>query len=198
MVVTAAALDPMLEGAIARYDAARTAAASVLAGLDDEAAHRAPRRGGWSVAQCLDHLLVIGARMGARLEESIARAKAEQQLAKPGRPAQIGWFDALFIRMIGPPRKAGGRPPMPVTAPAVFAPGEGASVAVLGEQFAALQDRLTAAANAAQGCDLDGIKVRSLISDKLQLRLGAWFVAIAGHQERHLAQARRTRAALGL
>ncbi len=196
MAVTA--LDPMLEGSITRYDAARAAAQAVLAGLDDEVAHRAPPGGGWTVAQCLDHLLVIGSRMGVRLEESIARAIAEQRFAKPGRHAQMGWFDALFLRATGPARKEGGRPPMPVTAPAVFAPGAGASVAVLGEQFAALQDRLTAAAHSAEGLDLEGIKVPSLMSDRIKLQLGAWFVGIAGHQERHLAQARRTRAALGL
>jgi hypothetical protein len=39
------------------------------------------------------------------------------------------------------------------------------------------------------------VKVRSVLASWLEVGLGAWFVALAGHQERHLDQARRARAA---
>ena len=191
-------MDPLLSGAIARIDRARIVAAELLEGLDDEAAHRAPPGGGWSIAQCFDHLLIVGNGMCPRLQEAIAQARTEGRLTRSDRPSRIGWFDRLFIHATGPARKEGARPPMPVTTPSVFTPGAGRPVVELAAAFAALQDRLSELAQAAQGLDLEGIQVPSLVSGKIRLRLGAWFPALTGHQERHLAQAKRVRAGLGV
>ena len=45
--------------------------------------------------------------------------------------------------------------------------------------------------------DLAHIKVASVIAAWARVSLGGWFTAVAGHQERHLDQARRACAAVG-
>src|SRR4029079_13211234 len=61
------ALDPALEDSIRRYEGALIRLHDVLEGLGDAAARRAPAKG-WSVAQCLDHLVVAGTLTAAQIE----------------------------------------------------------------------------------------------------------------------------------
>lgn len=157
---------------------------------------RSPKKGAWSVSQCVDHLVVAGSLMAARLEEAIARSRELTRTARDPRPAQFGWFDRLFIYAVSR-GKDGAAPRVKVAHRPVFDPGPGRPVGHLAAEFVALQNRLIAAARSAHGLDLSGIKVSSVIDDRIKLALGAWFLAIAGHQERHLDQAARTRQAIG-
>ena len=190
------ALDPSLANSIVRYEGALMMTHDLLSGLSDADAHVAPAKGGWSVAQCLDHLVVAGSRMRTRLEEDIARARELGRVAKSDRPARFSWFDKLFIFAVA--RGPQGKPPR-VKAKHVplFDPGPGRPIPIVVAEFVSLQDRLIATARSAQGLDLADIKVESLINDKIKVALGAWFLAIAGHQERHLDQAARVRRELG-
>jgi hypothetical protein len=197
----AAPLSPTLDDALRRYDAARTRARALVAGLSAAAFHRPPAEGAWSVARCLEHLVVSGTKMAARLEDAIARARAEGRLAGAEarqRPVRLG-FRERFLLWGTAPGRGGGLPSIRVQTREPFDPGDPlargrTSEAVLAD-FLALQDRLEAAARAADGLDLAGVKVRSVLASWLEVGLGAWFVALAGHQERHLDQARRARAA---
>ena len=89
---------------------------------------------------------------------------------------------------------------MKMSAPAPYLPGDPAARgrgrdAVLAD-YAAIHERLIAAAQAADGLDLARIKVPSAAASWMKVSLAGWFVGLAGHHERHLAQARRTRAAV--
>jgi hypothetical protein len=188
------ALDPALEDSIRRYEGALIRFHDVLAGLGDAEARRVPAKG-WSVAQCLDHIVVSGTLMVARLEEAIQRARELTRTARSARPARFGWFDRLFIA-VNARGKNGERPRFPVRHQPSFDPGPGRSIAILASEFIALQDRLIVTARSARGLDLEGIKVASVLNDAIKVSLGAWFLAIAGHQERHLDQALRVRQGL--
>jgi hypothetical protein len=194
--VGVAALDPSLEDAIRRYHGAIERLYVILLGLEDLDARRAPPGGGWSIAQCVDHLVVAGTKMVAKLEEAITRSRQLTRLARSSKPAKFGWFDRLFIWAVSS-GKAGEPPRLRVRHAPPFEPGPGRTVTIVASEFGALQDRLIASARAAQGLDLAGIKVESVISDSIKVSLGAWYLAIAGHQERHLDQAARTRQAIG-
>jgi hypothetical protein len=193
--VGVAALDPALEDAIRRYEGALIQVHEVLAGLGDAAAHLVPPKG-WSVAQCLDHLVIAGSLTVAKLEATIQRARELTRAARTDRPARFGWFDRLMIGLLSR-QKDGMRPRLPLPHPAPFDPGAGRSIAILASEFIALQDRLIATARSARGLDLADIKMGSAANDSFKLSLGAWFLLIAGHQERHLAQAARVRKAIG-
>ena len=187
-------LDPALEDAIRRYEGALILCHEVLQGLGEEAAHRPPENG-WSVAQCLDHVVISGTKMAARIEAEMQRARELSRNARSNKPAKLGWFDRLFVWALGRGKDGGPRGRMK-TGPA-FEPGAGRSIPILESEFIALQDRLIQAARSANGLDLAGIKVRSILNENFQFALGAWFGAIAAHQERHLDQAARARKAIG-
>ena len=188
------ALDPALEDSIRRYEGALIRFHDVLAGLGDAQARRVPAQG-WSVAQCLDHIVISGTLVVARLEEAIQRARELTRTARTSKPARFGWFDRLFIALVSR-GKEGARPRFPVRHQQPFDPGPGRSIAILASEFIALQDRLIVTARSARGLDLAGIKVPSVVNDAIKVSLGAWFLAIAGHQERHLDQAMRIRQGL--
>ena len=196
-------VSPTLAESVRRYAASRTDAAAVAEGLSEDTFHRKPAEGGWSVGQCLEHLVVTDGAMVASLEEAIARARADGRLASPAEaaaPAKLGWFDRLFVRATSPRKDGAKAPPMKMTAPKPYDPGDPAARgrgrdAVLAD-YAAMQERMIAAACAADGLDLARIKVPSVAATWAKVSLAGWFVALAGHHERHLDQARRTRAAV--
>ena len=198
-----APLSPTLAGAMRRFASARATAREVVAGLAEDAFHHAPPGGGWSVGQCLEHLVVCDTKMVERLELAIRAARDEGRLASEAEaraPMRLHWFDRLFIAGTAAGR-AGAAPRFKVAVRPAFDPGDpavrGRTRDEILRDFLALQDRLDAAALAADGLDLARVKVASVLADWARVSLGAWFVAIAGHHERHLDQARRARAALG-
>jgi hypothetical protein len=195
--VNASGLDPVLADSMERYEGALFRLHDLIIGLSEADAHRSPGKGAWSVAQCLDHLVIAGSLMCVRLDEAVHRARELTRTVKDGRPARFGWFDRLFIAVTAR-GKDGRRPRLRVPHRPLFDPGPGRPIPILTSQFTALQDRLITSARSAKGLDLVDIKVESLLDGRIKVGLGAWYVAIAGHQERHLDQAMRARAAIGL
>jgi hypothetical protein len=194
---------PTLADAIRRYAAARARARDLISGLGLAEFHRAPAEGAWSVARCLEHLVVSGTKVVARLEAAIERGRAAGRHADPAArraPVRLGLRERFLLAGTAPGRQ-GGPPRMRVRTREAFEPGDpaaGRDGGVVLADFTALQDRLERAARAADGLDLAGIRVPSVIAPWLRVGLGAWFLAIAGHQERHLDQAARTRAAVAV
>lgn len=195
-------VSPTLAGSVDRFAAACAAAREVAGDLSEEDFHRKPPAGGWSVGQCLEHLVVADAKMVARLEEAIPRARAAGRIATPAAaraPVRLGWLDRLFVAGTAPGRN-GARPKLKVRVRDPFDPGDPAGRGRTREQvladFLALQDRFDAAARAADGLDLARVKVPSVLAAWAKVSLGGWFLAIAGHHERHLDQARRAREAI--
>jgi len=195
-------LSPTLDDARRRFAAAAVAARELVALTSDEAFHRTPPDGGWSVAECLEHLVVSGGKMVARLESATGEARTAGRLATPAAaraPVRLGWFARLFVSLTGPARHRGSAPARVKTRDP-FDPGDprarGRTREAMLADFLALQERLTAVAQAADGVDLAGVKVASVLAEWIRVPLGGWFLAIAGHQERHLEQARRAQAAV--
>lgn len=196
MTATHAFLSPTLAEVTQRYAMARQRAQALADRLDEAAFHRPAADGGWSVAQCLEHLTVVGAKTAANLETAIVGARAAGRFAAPGAaraPLRLDWFSRLFVAAMGagrtgqaPPMKMRTRPPFEPDAMGAARP----RAAVLGD-FLALQDRLEALARAADGLDLAGVKAESSIAAWIRVSIGGWFVSLAGHQERHLDQAER-------
>ena len=195
-------VSPTLGDATRRYAAAATAAHALVAAMSDDAFHRPLPDGGWSVGECLEHLVVSGGKMAAKLEAAAQVARADERFAEPDAaraPVRLGWLARLFIAGTGP-GVAGRNPPMKVRTRPPFEPGDPQArgrgrQAILGD-FLALQERLLADAHAADGLDLAGVMVASVLAGWIRIPLGGWFLAIAGHQERHLEQARRAHAVI--
>lgn len=171
-----------------RYEAAKQVAVELTNGLTDQQFNQRPEAGGWSVAECLHHLQVTGEKLLPRIDEGLQRARARGWLS-PG-PFRYGWFGNWFVAATGggelPPRRR-------YKAPAAYAPSPDRRLAALVPSFSGLQDQLIERLGSADGVDLARIKLASPVSRLLRLSLGHWFALLAGHQERHLWQARRVR-----
>jgi uncharacterized damage-inducible protein DinB len=138
--------------------------------------------GGWSIAQCLEHLNSYGHFYLPRIQTGLARAK--------GKPAastfQSTWLGNYFTRSMDPEtgrkkyKAFKGHIPLPdLDAAAVVA------------AFIQQQEALLACLAQSRQADLNTIKIPISISRWIKLRLGDVLQFLIAHNERHLLQAKR-------
>lgn len=157
-------------------------------GLGQAAFNAPPAPGAWSVGQCLHHLYVAGAQLAPHLETALERARRKRLLGEG--PFGHGFIGRLFIHVIGPNTR------LKLPTPGSYRPATDLAPDVVVPEFASLQDRFMASVRHADGLDLARIKVASPAVSLLRLNVSAWFAATLAHEERHLTQARRARAAM--
>lgn len=179
-------LSPELRAYRDRFKMLRCDAEVLITDVSTEVFNTSPAPGAWSMAQCFDHLNTAGKQLVPRLEAAIDEAKKKGPFGEG--PFRYGIFSRWFIRAMRP--ESGWKMP----APSSYAPADTALDPddVLAT-FQALQDRLIACTERAQGLDLKQIRVSSPFFRLLRFSLGAWLAATAAHEERHLQQARRVR-----
>jgi len=161
-------------------------ARTIAAGLTPAQIVQPPAAGKWSVAHCLEHLATTIGSFCPYLESAIARGEGSPPPAPP--PYRPGRFARWFIRMAGP----GGRP---VPAPKVYRPPVEPSPRAA-ELFAEAQSALLALLRRADAIDLNRWKLRSPATPLLRFRVGEAFELLIRHNDRHLDQAERARAAV--
>ena len=182
-------LIPELQDYRRRFEAARQDAGALAAPLTPAQLSWRPRPEAWSIAQCLDHLVVTGRSVLPKLDESIARAHARGWHGQG--PFRYGWLGNWFVRANGPTEEP---PKRPVPTPGIYMPHADPAAAEVLPAFVALQGELVERLHRANGLDLARAKAASPVTRLLRLSLGQWFALLAGHQERHLRQAGRVRA----
>lgn len=177
----------------AQYAAATADADALAAGLTEAQARWRHRPGAWSVAECLSHLAVLN----RTYLDDFARVAAEARAAgRTGHgPWRLSWFGRTFTRAMGPVTGRGLGRKLP--APAAYAPPSDVTLAAALADFRAVQGALVERLEAADGLDLDGVMVRSPAWPMLRFSLLSAFAALAAHERRHLAQARRVLAQPG-
>ena len=179
-------LAPELDAFRQHYDQLARDAESMAGALTDEQFNWKPPSGGWSVAQCLDHLNIATRSYLPALDEGIADA-IRRGLYGEG-PFRYGWFARMFVRTVGPGRR------MRFTAPGAWRPPASRPRQETLAAFRAYQVQCIDRLRQANGLDLARAKVKSPASSLVRLPLGAAFDVLASHAERHLAQARRVMA----
>lgn len=137
--------------------------------------------GGWSVAECLDH---IAKTLDAYLP-GLRTAVAENQSRKAEGPFHYGLLARTFLWIIEPPVR------MRVRAPTMFAPRPQPDIQSALTAFVESHNRLQELLPLADGLDLAGIRVVSPANEKIKLPLGAAIGVLTAHARRHLWQARR-------
>jgi hypothetical protein len=186
-------LVPELEECRAAYRWAAAEASRLLEGVDDERFNARPAKGKWSAAECLSHLLVSGEALLPFLDAAI-RGGREKEILGRG-PFRYGRLGEWFVRQSG----GGGSPPVRrIPAPRLYAPTPRRHpVGPTLREFHDLQEALSDRLQLSSGLHLARVRVRSPVTPLLQLGLGQWFRLVAGHQRRHLGQARRALEAAG-
>ncbi len=178
-------LIPELEARRREYQDAAGEARGLYAGLTDDQLAWQPEPGRWSIAECLDHLNVTGEEILKYVNAAVERGWERGSTGSP--PFRYGWLGDWFVRATGPSNAR----KMP--APRVYRPRPNLRVSGVLPGFIELQDQLTTALERANGLDLARVRSRSPVTPLLRIGVGQWFAVVAGHQVRHLQQARAVR-----
>ena len=141
----------------------------------------APAR--WSVAQCLDHLVITNAAYFPAFDAVLAgRHRPTIWQRMPWVP---GFFGAQLRKAVHPDSGK------PYTAPKIFAPSASTVDAGIVRRFVDQQARVIDYLTRSAGLDLDGIVITSPVARVVVYSLFDAFRIIVTHEQRHVRQAIR-------
>jgi hypothetical protein len=154
-----------------------------LAAVPEAAWARRPAGGGWSAAECVEHLNVTARAFLPRMQEAIAQARREGRHG--AGPFSRGLVGAALAWWLEPPYRMRSR------TGAAFEPGPAPARGPTLAAFDALHADLAACVRAADGLDAGRVFVASPFAERLRYNLFAAFGVTAAHCRRHLWQAER-------
>ena len=172
-----------------QFVATKADASALVSGLNEPQFNWRPDPRHWSVAECLQHLNIIGDRYVHVLEKTLAEATA-RGLTGPGLNG-YGWLGKWILDHTEPP------PKRKFKAGRSFIPVYGQPVTAVLPTFLHLQDQLTLQVQQSDGLDLKRVRVPAPGFGPLRFNLGLTFQWIAAHQRRHLWQAWQVRGQAG-
>lgn len=149
--------------------------------LNEDLLLRPSATGGWSIAQCLDHLNSYGHYYLPRIAKGM-----ELYQGSANETFKSTWLGAYFIRIMDPQTSKSKykafkdhQPSQALDAHAVVA------------EFIRQQETFLLLLRQAKKTDLNKIRIPISILKWLRLKLGDVFQFIVAHNERHLQQAKR-------
>lgn len=171
---------------IAEFNASDQRAAAVVQGLTPEQLNWQPGPGEWSVGQCLDHLYVSNVVYGPPIASALV-----------GQPVGVaqeitpGWFGRWFIRNYiapspQPPRRR---------APRKIKPAAHVDPSIL-ERFLKSNQDARELVQRAGNYDVNRIRFKNPFVPLIRFTVGTGLEILSKHEQRHLQQAERVRAAL--
>lgn len=177
-------MHPQLQAIADEFRSAQRRLHRLAGELPDEHWVRRPAPDRWSPAECVEHLNLTTEAFLPPLRRVVEEARRRGILGEgPFRRDPIGW---LLWRVMAPPVRV-----MRVKTGPSFIPTGGHSPAELRARFDALQDEQLACLSAADGLDLQRLRMRSPFDGRVQYNLYAAFSILPRHQERHIWQAER-------
>jgi hypothetical protein len=138
--------------------------------------------GGWSIAQCLEHLN----RYGHFYLPAIDRALQRHEGQPNASTFASTWLGSYFTRMMHP--ETGKRK---IKAMKAYAPPPDLDAHAIVAEFIQQQETLLALLSRARRADLTATRVPISITTFIRLRLGDVFAFLSAHDERHMQQALR-------
>lgn len=139
-----------------------------------------PSNGGWTMAECVDHLSTILKEVNPPLKQGIHEGKAKGN--KVAGPFRYGFIGKWITKSMEPPIK------QKMKANKIYVPRPGKSAAVLLEEYADTHNTLHQLIREADGIDLAKTKVTSPALRILRIAVGEWFFFINAHERRHIWQ----------
>jgi hypothetical protein len=169
-------LAPAIVAALTALDAR---CASALARIPEAHRDTAPRGGGWSARQVLEHVTLANEQYLAVLAPLAAQVAAQPPSERAWRATAMGWLLARSLRQRLPQR-----------APAAIVPGPQPRADVE-RALAATHDALRALVTDAAGRDWRQGRLRSPLATWVRLSFGDACLIVLRHGERHAAQLER-------
>jgi hypothetical protein len=153
--------------------------------LDAAALAWRPAPKSWSIAECLDHLVVTTEVFLPGLDRAAARAR-ERRLLAPG-PFALNRWGRLLVWYVEPP------PPIRLPAPKPLRPVRRGSPELALQRFLASQELVSSRLPTLAGLDLARAVYVSPIARYIRMSLLAFLEVHTAHERRHLWQAERVR-----
>lgn len=179
--------DPLLDRLLPELERIEPRTRVAVTGLPESKFIESPPDGGWSVAQVFEHLCITNlAYLDGPLGPALARALERGASARPWKPSFVGGWLASSL--------AEGTKPLP--SPGRFRIGPTVRDQVV-DVFLDTIARTRALLLEAERADLN-VGLASPASPILRINLGDALRTIVVHSHRHLAQAERTRRAVGM
>ena len=175
-------LPAALHALVDEVDRLEAEARRVVEGLDDRQVNLPPPGGGWSVAQCLDHL----ARMNVFYVEAVtADARRAAKTAGAFAGLHPGWVGRWFVRSMEPPVKRKMKAPI-----AEVRPGPTLSREEAVDAFVASHGPYRELVALAAETNPDRVIVHNPFYKRVRMKLSTVLLIVPAHDRRHLWQAR--------
>ena len=152
-----------------------------------------PRDGGWSAAQCLDHLNGYGDYYLPLLERAIRQARSQRRFSASYRS---GWLGDYFTAMMEP--GTDGTPAKKMQAFRKHIPAASVAPETALARFIEQGEKMLQLLDEAEGLQLGLRSVPLSIAPFIRLKTGDVFRFVLAHNARHAAQAVRALAAVGV
>lgn len=142
--------------------------------------HAPPPTGGWSVAHCIEHLVLTGQaflpKWDAALKDTVNR--------HPG-PFPYAWWQQKLLRFAEPPYR------MKTKTTQAFEPVSRLPTEEEIRRFLHVHKEIERRIERCQGIDMARVKVQSPFASWIKYPLGFSFDLVLAHERRHLWQARQ-------
>ncbi len=174
-----------LENYRGQFEAIKRDAHSLLSELALTQLVWRPNAESWSIADCLNHLVVTGNESLPRIRAALTEPQSRQSFGVPAFLQVV--FGNLLIRWMDAP------PKIRFKAPKVYRPVPNLPADKIVDDFFLLQEEIISYLKESRAKDLMRVKVSNPVSKWLKLSLGQEFAFTAAHERRHLWQAWRVR-----
>ncbi len=178
---------PMLAQLIGELDRIEPRTRVAVTGLPESKFNEVPPDGGWSVAQVFEHLCIANrSYLDGPLPTAVAKARERGPSQRAWRPSFMGGW---LTRMLIEGAKA-------VPTPRLYRVSHPVRPTVVDDFLRSVAETRKLVLEA-DGCDLS-VGLASPASPLFRMNLGDAFRIIVVHAHRHIAQAERTRRAVGM
>lgn len=164
-----------------QFEATRAQVNSITGDISNEQFNQRPSNGGWSIGECIEHLVLTGIDYSGQIEKGIEKARENNYLYKG--PYKYSWIGKKFISNVEPPAK------LKFKAPKSWKPDSSLPMDKTISDYMSLQDRWIGLLNSSRELDITKVKLPSPASKLLRFSIFEMFHVNAAHQRRHLWQA---------
>lgn len=157
--------------------------AELFSKITDKAFNKRPDNGGWSAAECIDHLIATGSDYCDQYEKALREVIARDK--KLTGELKYSWFGQRFISFVEPPVR------FKAKSPKKWRPDSDINLNKAAAAYLQLQDRYIDLIAATEGWDISKVKLPSPATKLIKFS-GLEMLGInSAHQRRHILQAKK-------
>ena len=179
-----------LDELVTQFENTKVQMYEVVKGLKQDDFNRRPDTGGWSVGECIDHLVVTDTDYTAQIERGLGIARDKNLLSNG--PFKYSWLGKKFVTNVEPPVKKR------LKNPKKWTPNSGLEMNKVLEDYVSFQNKYIELLRKSAGLDITKVKIPSPATNLIKLTIFDMLNINAAHQRRHLWQAGNVRKAIGL